>query len=94
MFQYVSLLVSIGICIHGSLGETDVNFLVVFEDGAQVNIYLHYTANLCNQTATVVQLTVAITATFSFCNFWLQSVQLIGCKVKVHLLDANIASIT
>ena len=52
------------------------------------------TANLCNQSATVVQLIVAITATFSFCNFWWQSLQIIGCKVKVHLLDANISSIT
>ena len=46
-----------------------------------------YTANLCNQSATVVQLIVAITATFSVCNFWLQSLQIIGCKVKVHLLQ-------
>ena len=57
-------------------------------------LLLWYTANLCNQSATVVRLIGAINATFSFCNFWLQSLQLIGCKVNVHLLDANVGSIT
>ena len=56
--------------------------------------YMYYTTNIYNQSATVVQLILAIIATFSFYNVWLQSLQISGCKVKVHLLDENIASIT
>ena len=44
------------------------------------------TANICNQSATVVQLIVAKIATFSFCNFWLPSLLIVGCKVNIHLM--------
>ena len=54
----------------------------------------HHTANICNKSATTVQFIVAKTATFSFCNFWLQSLQIVGCKVNMQLIGANVASIT
>ena len=56
--------------------------------------FLLYTANLCNQSVTEVQQIAAILAIFYHCNFYLQSLHIFGCKLKEHLSNAKITSIT
>ena len=59
-----------------------------------LTVLMPLTANLCNQSVTEVQQIAAILAIFYHCNFYFQSLHIFGCKLKEHLSNAKITSIT